>query len=64
MIDLYTWSNPNGFKVQIMLVDIACFPWMRNHQRFGLDVGDYPNVGRWLETIAARPAVKRELALL
>ena len=44
------------------IADIACYPWMRNHQRFGLDIADYPNVGRWLETIGARPAVQRGLA--
>ena len=44
------------------IADIASFPWMRNHQRFGLDIADYPNVGRWLETIGARPAVQRGLA--
>lgn len=44
------------------IADIACFPWMRNHRRFGLDIEDYPNVGRWLATIAARPAVQRGVA--
>lgn len=44
------------------IADIASFPWMRNHQRFGLDIADYTNVGRWLETIGARPAVQRGLA--
>lgn len=43
------------------IADIACFPWMREPRRFGLDVADYPNVSRWLETIAARPAVRRGL---
>jgi len=46
------------------IADIACYPWMRNHQRFGLDIADYPNVGRWLETIGARPAVQRGLEVL
>jgi GST-like protein len=45
------------------IADIACFPWLRVHQRLGIDVEDYPNVTRWLETINARPAVKRGLAL-
>ncbi len=45
------------------IADIACFPWMRVHQRLGIDVEDYPNVAGWLQTINARPAVKRGLAL-
>jgi GST-like protein len=46
------------------IADIACFPWMRAPQRFGLDVEDYPNVMRWLETIESRPAVQRGLEAL
>ena len=46
------------------IADIASYPWMRNHQRFGLDVTDYPNVERWLQTIAERPAVQRWLEAL
>ncbi len=43
------------------IADIACFPWMRAHQRFGLDIADYPNAARWLQAINERPAVKRGL---
>jgi len=43
------------------IADIACFPWMRTHERFGLDVNDYPNVAHWLGTIESRPAVQRGL---
>ena len=46
------------------IADMASYPWMRNHQRFGLDIADYPNVGRWLETIGGRPAVQRGLEAL
>ena len=45
------------------IADIASFPWLRIHQRFGLDIADYPNVGRWLEAISVRPAVERSLAV-
>jgi len=40
------------------IADIACFPWLRIHQRFSIDIADYPNVARWLETVSARPAVQ------
>lgn len=46
------------------IADIACFPWLRNHQRFSVDIADYPSVARWLDVISARPAVQRGLALL
>ena len=46
------------------IADIACFPWLRKHQRFSVDIADYPGVARWLEAISARPAVQRGLALL
>ena len=46
------------------IADIACFPWLRNHQRFSVDIADYANVARWLDAISARPAVQRGLALL
>jgi GST-like protein len=46
------------------IADIACFPWMRAHRRFGLDIADYPNLARWLRTIDERPAVTRALELI
>ena len=46
------------------VADIACFPWMRVHQRLGIDVEVYPNVAGWLQAIGERPAVSRGLALL
>ena len=45
------------------IADIACFPWTRNHQRFGVDVVNQPEVARWLQTINKRPAVRRALDL-
>ena len=46
------------------VADIASFPWMRNHQRFGLDIAEFPNVARWLQVIGERPAVQRGLEVL
>ena len=40
------------------IADIACFPWLRNHQRFSVDIADYANVARWLDAISARPAAR------
>ncbi len=46
------------------IADMAVFPWLRSHERQGQDLADFPNVGRWFETIAARPAVERGVAVL
>ena len=41
------------------IADIACIGWAARAQRHGHDVSDFPNVSRWIETVMARPAVKR-----
>ena len=41
------------------IADIATFPWAARHERHRVDLNDYPNVGRWYLTIAARPAVQK-----
>lgn len=46
------------------IADIATFPWLRSHARQGVDLAAYPNVARWFDAIAARPAVVRGLAVL
>ena len=46
------------------IADIAIMPWLRSPERQGVDIADYPNVRRWRDAIAARPAVQRGLQLL
>jgi len=44
------------------MVDVATFPWTRNHQFQNVSLDDVPNVKRWFEAISARAAVQRALA--
>jgi GST-like protein len=44
------------------IADIATFPWTRNHDMFGVKWSERPNLARWFDAIAARPAVKKALA--
>lgn len=44
------------------IADMATYPWTTSHERQGIDLTDYPNVKRWAEAIAARPAVQRAYA--
>ncbi len=41
------------------IADMACWPWTVTWERQGQDLADFPNVARWFDAIAARPAVQR-----
>lgn len=45
------------------IADMACFPWIAIHERYGIDLNDYLNVKRWYENIAQRPAVQRGMQI-
>ena len=46
------------------IADMAAMPWMRFPERQGVNIEEYPNVRRWRDGIAARPAVERALKVL
>jgi GST-like protein len=46
------------------IADMACFPWTRSTQNQGIDWADFPNVKRWHDAIAARPAVQKGVTVL
>lgn len=46
------------------IADIASFPWTRSWQNQGIELAEFPNVQRWHEAIAARPAVQRGVEVL
>jgi GST-like protein len=43
------------------IADMAIFPWCRLHGRQGQNLEDFPNVKRWFDAIASRPAVTRDM---
>ncbi len=43
------------------IADMAIFPWCRLHERQRQDLDDFPNVKRWYEAMARRPAVARDI---
>lgn len=45
------------------VADIATFPWIAGLSYLGLGLDEWPNVKRWFDAIAARPAVQRGLAV-
>jgi GSH-dependent disulfide-bond oxidoreductase len=44
------------------IADMACYPWMLNHERQQMKIDEFPEVKRWLAAIGARPATERAFA--
>lgn len=44
------------------IADIAAYPWIVPHHAHGQDLDRYPNLRRWFDAIAARPATQRAYA--
>ena len=49
---------------ELTIADMAIFPWCRLHGRQGQSLDNFPNVKRWFEAVAARPAVAKDMARL
>lgn len=45
------------------IADIACVGWVRPYKNQGQKLEDFPNLKRWFETVMARPAVERGMAV-
>ena len=45
------------------IADMACVGWVNGWEKQGQQMDDFPHLKRWLETMKARPAVKRGMAL-
>ncbi|MFH1805289.1 MAG: glutathione binding-like protein [Pseudomonadota bacterium] len=38
------------------IADMACYPWIVSHEKQQQDLNDFPDLKRWFEAIATRPA--------
>ncbi len=45
------------------IADMACWPWVMQHDWAGVPIDDLPHLQRWLEDLGARPAVQRGAAI-
>ena len=45
------------------IADMACVGWANLWKRQGQNIDDFPHLKRWLETVKARPAVQKGMAL-
>ena len=53
------------FAGDVSVADFAIIGWAWRHERHQVDLGDYPHVKRWYDTMMARPGTRRgfEVAL-
>lgn len=45
------------------IADIAALPWIRMHKAQRIDLSAFAHIGRWYQSVLARPGVQRGLAL-
>jgi glutathione S-transferase/GST-like protein len=45
------------------IADVANWSWVRTHRWSGVAIGHLPNLQRWLDQIAARPAAQKGIAV-
>jgi GST-like protein len=64
VMDKRLFEQPYLAGAEYTIADIAAWTWVRNSHSFGFNMENYPNVQRWVSTIAERPAVRRGLKAL
>src|SRR5690348_15035750 len=45
------------------IADMICYPWAAGWKTRGIDIDEFPNVKRWLDELAARPAVRKGMSV-
>jgi glutathione S-transferase len=45
------------------IADMACWPWIMQHEWAGIDLDGFPHLRRWQHTVGARPTVQRGAAV-
>jgi glutathione S-transferase len=45
------------------IADMACYPWVAQHDWSGVDLGPFEHLSRWFADVGARPAVQRGMTV-
>lgn len=56
-------KNHDFLADEYTVADVATYPWVARHEWHKVALEDFPAVKRWFDTIGARPAVKRGMAV-
>jgi len=52
------WLGGDDYSI----ADMCCYPWAATGKSRQMDLSEFPNVGRWMEAMEARPAVQKAMA--
>jgi GST-like protein len=63
VLDKRLADHPFLAGAELSIADCATLPWAAGYERLGLDITQYPNVGRWIADLKARPAIAKGLAI-
>jgi GST-like protein len=63
VLDKQLASNAFAAGADYSIADMAIFPWTARHEWHTVNLADFPNVKRWYDTINARPAVTKGMAV-
>jgi len=63
VLDKQLASNAFAAGADYTIADMAIFPWAARHEWHTVNLADFPNVKRWYDTINARPAVTKGMAV-
>ena len=56
-------ENHEHLADEYSIADIATYPWVARFEWHKTDLNDFPHVKRWFDTLSARPAVRRGMAV-
>jgi len=63
VLDRQLATNPYAAGTEYTIADMAVFPWAARHEWHQVNLADFANVKRWYDTINARPAVTKGMAV-
>ena len=52
------------FASHYSIADIAIYPWVARHERFDVNLDQYPNLHQWYVELGKRPQVARGMQAL
>ena len=62
VMELGLFKSPYLAAGEYTIADMICYPWAAGWKLRKIDLGEFPNVKRWMEELEARPAVQKAMA--